>query len=261
MRGEDLAQGLPPSAAQPPLLQEPLKAEAGYVLEQLALPLACTSPGVVVNAHGEDRDADREGVCGEGVHWHVPHVDLWGLVGSLAADLVGDDTVRGRHPEVNELHLGIRAGTALQQDVLQGDVAVRDAQLVQPSGRGEDLGGQRAHVRLARWAGLRHGGVVAPREQVALRAEFRRHEHFGRIPVNAVELADVGEAHCGEALDARYVIPRLLGGTGVLTIELLRRRADPANRHALDGHGLVDLRVLHKLDAPLVPLCLLQVLH
>ena len=76
---------------------------------------------------------------GAGRARHLADVHLGRLVGLLAAILVDAPPLRRGHSKVDQLH---HIGATLvrrQQDVLQREVAMPDAELVEPARGGEEL--------------------------------------------------------------------------------------------------------------------------
>eukprot|EP00429_Kryptoperidinium_foliaceum_P087506 CAMPEP_0176192790 /NCGR_PEP_ID=MMETSP0121_2-20121125/5152_1 /TAXON_ID=160619 /ORGANISM="Kryptoperidinium foliaceum, Strain CCMP 1326" /LENGTH=314 /DNA_ID=CAMNT_0017531487 /DNA_START=260 /DNA_END=1202 /DNA_ORIENTATION=+ len=227
---QDLAEQLPVARPQHPPAKELANAHHRGASEELALANLSASPGVVLGAHCEDHHANGERVEQERVDGAVA-VALRRLVGALAPDLAPDPALHRGHREVDQPDLHLRARPA-QQDVLQGDVAMRDPQVVQPTNGVDDLRYDRQHVGLALRPWRRHGLTEAPIEKVALRAKGRRDDGLLLGAEDAVQAADVGKVHRGQEAKQADVDPRLLRGVGATLVKLLGPGADPAVRHA-----------------------------
>mmetsp|Transcript_34348 Transcript_34348/g.74968 ORF Transcript_34348/g.74968 Transcript_34348/m.74968 type:complete len:289 (+) Transcript_34348:540-1406(+) len=128
----------------------------------------------------------------------------------------------------------IDLGGFCQEDVLQRDVPVRDAHLVQPPHGAEDLGDDGSHDLLALPA--RRGVAVAPVEEVAAGAEGRHDVGLLLVREDAQELADIGVPVVVQVLDDTHVIPRPLRCRWVGSREFLRPTLDPLRGHDLHGH-------------------------
>mmetsp|Transcript_23505 Transcript_23505/g.74488 ORF Transcript_23505/g.74488 Transcript_23505/m.74488 type:complete len:373 (+) Transcript_23505:236-1354(+) len=242
--------------AEPPLLEELPEAEQAHVLVQLARAAPGGGPRVVLGRHGEGDHPEREGVGEVRVVLGV-RVHLGSLVGLLAADLSPAPAREGDHSEVDDLHLQLVL-LLRQQDVLQREVAVRDAKVMQPPHARRDLPHDRLHGLLARAARL--GVAVAPAEEVAPSGQARDHVGVLLIAEDVEELAGKRVADLVQLPHDAQVVPGLLGGGRVVVLEVLGGEPDPLRGHPLDGHldAALGLRRPHQVDPPVVPYRLLE---
>mmetsp|Transcript_20019 Transcript_20019/g.52489 ORF Transcript_20019/g.52489 Transcript_20019/m.52489 type:complete len:349 (-) Transcript_20019:67-1113(-) len=215
-------------------------------------------PREVVRHGGEEHHAEREAVSRERVV--AARVHLGGLVVPLAPTLALPAVPQGgRCPEVDDLD-HVVLSLLRQQDVLEGQVPVRDAQLVKPPHREEDLDDDGLRTNLVVAPGTAR--EVDPREQVALRGERRDDVRRQAVAVDAVQVAGEGEADPVQVLHDPEIVPGLFLGPRVLIVELDRAVAHPRGGHALHRHPhTAELERLHQLDDALVRLRVLQLLH
>mmetsp|Transcript_114959 Transcript_114959/g.321267 ORF Transcript_114959/g.321267 Transcript_114959/m.321267 type:complete len:340 (-) Transcript_114959:255-1274(-) len=259
-RRQDFDQVFPIAAPHPALGQQAAQAEAAEVFKELALPALRGGPGVVLGDHGIDHGADGEGVRQEGVH-DPPCMNLWGLVQQLADNLVAHFTLQCRHAEVDEPQAEPRA-VPRQHDILQRQVPMGDAQVVQPAHGRQQLRRHGPHPLLALGAWSRQALAVTPIEEVPLRAERRRHEGLALVTEDAAQVAGIRVRPLLEDAKEGEVGPRLLRGPWVLARKVRGVGADPRGRHPLHcEQPAVGPGVPCELHLPVVPDSRLQVPH
>mmetsp|Transcript_53949 Transcript_53949/g.151610 ORF Transcript_53949/g.151610 Transcript_53949/m.151610 type:complete len:268 (+) Transcript_53949:536-1339(+) len=122
-----------------------------------------------------------------------------------------------------------------EQDVLQGQVSMRETEAVQPPHGVEDLHDHRQQASLP-GAPRRVAHGAAEREEVPLRRQLGDDVGALVVPVDAHEAAGVGEAAAAQLRDRQYVEPGPLRLLRVSRRELLGARADPLVRDSLRGH-------------------------
>mmetsp|Transcript_85499 Transcript_85499/g.247047 ORF Transcript_85499/g.247047 Transcript_85499/m.247047 type:complete len:352 (+) Transcript_85499:315-1370(+) len=257
---EDWRQHLAPtSAARTALPEEVCEPRRREQAEARARPAPRAGPRVLLHAQGEEEHGHRESVGEEGVDRNLA-VGLGRLVHSLSAEGCRSMAPQRGHAEVDKLQLrpGLRHGPGgrREQHVLQRNVAVRDAEVVQPPHGGAELRGDGPDRGLPAGAGGWRGVAEAPAGEVALRAELGRHQQLPRASEDAEEVADVWEAPLGEQPDEADVSPRFFGLARTPSRKVGGVRADPVARHALYGQGAV--RALHELHGPAIPWRALQ---
>mmetsp|Transcript_102604 Transcript_102604/g.271515 ORF Transcript_102604/g.271515 Transcript_102604/m.271515 type:complete len:302 (+) Transcript_102604:581-1486(+) len=234
------------------------------MLEENALLPPGARPRIVLHSHREQCDPQSESIGREGV---VPLavVHLWCLVGFLPHMSSARPHIRG-HREVDDLDAGPSVGL-LQEQVLEADVPVPDAQLVQPTDRIQRLGNQRSDNGLALAPDT--GQAEGPGEQVTIRGQRRHNVHAVGVLENTVEATHKRKPQVVQPLEHSDVDPRLLGSISVLLPKVLRPTADPIFWHLLYGAILFSLLCTisarnlpaHEVNLPEIPLCILQLLH
>eukprot|EP00429_Kryptoperidinium_foliaceum_P117703 CAMPEP_0176291202 /NCGR_PEP_ID=MMETSP0121_2-20121125/55425_1 /TAXON_ID=160619 /ORGANISM="Kryptoperidinium foliaceum, Strain CCMP 1326" /LENGTH=489 /DNA_ID=CAMNT_0017632033 /DNA_START=308 /DNA_END=1777 /DNA_ORIENTATION=- len=234
--------------AKSALPEEAPEAEGRGVVEKAAAAARRALPRVVLQGHRENDDAESEGVGQEGVDDGL-RVDLGSLVGGLPPHLALHRSAQRRHAEVDELHLrpGVRPR---DEEVLQGEVAVGDAEVVQHADGLDDVGDNGPDDRLPPRARSRHGLSEAPVVEVPLLAEGARDHGLPAAAKEAVQAADVGVAHGPQEADEADVKPRPLLRLGVPRVELGGAAADPLVGHRLHRREPAPAgAVLHELHA------------
>mmetsp|Transcript_15573 Transcript_15573/g.21002 ORF Transcript_15573/g.21002 Transcript_15573/m.21002 type:complete len:226 (+) Transcript_15573:510-1187(+) len=182
------------------------------------------------------------------------------LVGLLATHLTLSSLRSSTHAEVDHLYLQITSDIC-QEDVLERQVTVCDAKLMQPLDCREYLNHQGLHFCLSchswRWI------EVTPTEEVAACRKLCHHVGVLSVTEDAHEFTDVGEAQSVELSHDGDVAPRPLRGRGVLLVKLLGTTGHPAAGHALHGHTSVTVGATstHLVYTSLVPNGILQLAH
>mmetsp|Transcript_34413 Transcript_34413/g.88847 ORF Transcript_34413/g.88847 Transcript_34413/m.88847 type:complete len:344 (-) Transcript_34413:33-1064(-) len=234
------------------------------ILEERTLLRLGTRPRIVLHCHREQRDPQSESIGREGV---IPLavVHLWCLVGALPNMSTARPQARG-HREVDDLDTE-PAVDLLQKQVLEAEVPVPDAQIVQPADRIDRLRNQRSDhgFTLAPDTGQAEG----PGEEVAVRGQRRHYVHADGVLENTVEATHKRKPQVVQPLEHSDVDPRLLGSISVLLPKVLRPTADPIFWHFLHGDVLFSLLCTistlnlpaHEVNLPEIPLCVLQLLH
>eukprot|EP00420_Gonyaulax_spinifera_P010459 CAMPEP_0197936054 /NCGR_PEP_ID=MMETSP1439-20131203/114315_1 /TAXON_ID=66791 /ORGANISM="Gonyaulax spinifera, Strain CCMP409" /LENGTH=185 /DNA_ID=CAMNT_0043559011 /DNA_START=501 /DNA_END=1054 /DNA_ORIENTATION=+ len=151
--------------------------------------------------------------------------------------------------EVDDLHLRPAGCVRGQQHVLQGEIAVGNAQAVEPLNREAELRHERLGHGLSHWT--RRWGCEAPRVEVLI---GQGHHHVSALLVTeyAEQFAGVWELCTLEELDKAQVKPGLLGLSWVAQLESLGALRDPAVRHPLHREAVAPL-VLHLVHHAPVP--------
>mmetsp|Transcript_50580 Transcript_50580/g.145836 ORF Transcript_50580/g.145836 Transcript_50580/m.145836 type:complete len:305 (-) Transcript_50580:2-916(-) len=216
------------------------------------------APWVVLGAHGEKDNAERKVVSQEGVHFAVG-MRFWRAVHNLSSRLALHFAPQGRRPEVDELRVQGRIKPR-QQDILQGEVAVGDPQIVQPTHRRANLSDDWPHLCFPLTSGCGHGLVHAPIEQIALATIARRHQGLVNAAEDTVQAASVGVPMRSEQPHNGNVKPRLLCRLRVEIVEVPGAMLYPSGGHSLHRQELAAVgSILHKLHLAMVRLGLLQI--
>mmetsp|Transcript_27012 Transcript_27012/g.85499 ORF Transcript_27012/g.85499 Transcript_27012/m.85499 type:complete len:291 (-) Transcript_27012:50-922(-) len=180
-----------------------------HALVPLALAALGGVPWILPGSHREDDHAKGKCIGEECIVQH-PRVCLRRLVRGLA-DIGATSThaLWTAHAEVNELNLQVTRVVPCQKNVLEAEVAVRDAILVQKLHGGQNLCHQRHHLNLPLSAQRRR--ALAPLEELALSRQGRHHIGHVLVPENTQELADRRERAAVQLLQDPEIPPRPLG--------------------------------------------------
>mmetsp|Transcript_52040 Transcript_52040/g.161097 ORF Transcript_52040/g.161097 Transcript_52040/m.161097 type:complete len:320 (+) Transcript_52040:397-1356(+) len=199
-----------------------------------------------MRSHRVDQHTQRKRVAKVGVVV-LPQVHLRRLVGCFATGPVPAFAREGRLGKIDQLHLRAAARAPVQHDVLQREVAVGHAKVVEPADGTEELPCDRLHPRLLLPAGAQ--GLLAPREEVAAGREGRDEVGAHAVPEDAQELAHVAVAQAVEVELEPGAEPRGLHGLGVARPEVLRPGPRPGDRQSLHRDHVALLHRFPDLNA------------
>mmetsp|Transcript_58241 Transcript_58241/g.125104 ORF Transcript_58241/g.125104 Transcript_58241/m.125104 type:complete len:295 (+) Transcript_58241:451-1335(+) len=182
------------------------------------------------------------------------------LIDLLASHLLPAGTLQGRHSEVYDLHLQQPIARIVEQDILEGNVSVRNAQVMQSPNRREDLHRNGQHRDLALLARTRLSG--APREEVALGGQGGDDVGVLLVAKDALQVHGVWEAPPVQAPQEPDVAPRKFGRVGMPVSEVVRPQRHPRVGHALHRNLLFRRAVAqHHVHVTPVPQSVLEALH
>mmetsp|Transcript_85234 Transcript_85234/g.241521 ORF Transcript_85234/g.241521 Transcript_85234/m.241521 type:complete len:276 (+) Transcript_85234:196-1023(+) len=207
VRRNDINQILSIALLQLLLLQQPPETTLSNIPEPRTSVLLRGSPRVALHSHRKEDDAQGERICKEGIV-RGRRVHLRCLVGRLATQFKAAYPRGCRHAEVDELDLRRGALGAREHDVLEREVPVGNAGVVEPPHGAEELQGNGQHRRLA--LRPRRRAPEAPGKEVALRRKRRHSIEVLRVGKDALQLAHKWGTPVVELLQDGKVKPRLL---------------------------------------------------